>query len=186
MQDLKDIIVILFIVLGCYLTYKLFNCSQNSWLRKHRGLYGFLTLGILQFPIVVLPIGYFNNYKSPLAWLLLYLASFGIFVPLYLKFNRTCQKPEDIPDESEDVETDKKYFLVHCPVCGNDDEIPISDNTSEIGCRVCGRVIPKSECTELSITKCPCCSKQILWNTFQKLHRVCPSCGHVLVPPDGI
>ena len=127
--NLKDILVILFIGLGFYLAYKLFNCRKNSWPRKHRGLYGYISLGVLQLPLFVVPVGYLCDCKPLWAWIALYVASFGIFAALYRKWHGICQK------------SDKKTYSAHCYICGNDFQFAVYDHVTEIGCSICGNPI---------------------------------------------
>jgi len=190
---LKDILVIFFILIGFYLVYRLFNCRKNSWPRKHRGLYGFIALGILQMPLFVVPIGYFSDCKLLWAWIALYAASFGIFAPLYRKWCRICQGKSEVV--SVETKSGEKSFAACCPICGDSSKITVSDDATEVGCPVCGNPIERKYWVKISpdyvdtrfggkkVVKCCNCDTEILWDGTSK-EEYCPSCGQVVTLPN--
>lgn len=165
MPILKDLSMMFFIWLGYHLAFELFGYRQNAWPKNHSFLYGCLATGILQFPIVVIPIGYFVSYKSPLLWLIICVASFLVFIPCYRKLHRICEIKESTVDKEETI-------TMHCITCGRDFEVPIPRNGNMIyNCPVCGRDIPfKSKKT------CPYCSGNLDGDESN-----CPHCGHILI-----
>lgn len=96
------------VILGVCFLISLIKCRNDNWPKTHRRIYILMSIGLLQFPLVITPLlSFFGSWSKP--WIIGYAISFCLFLPGFVKWLNISLN-HGVEDEEIDNEIDSEQL----------------------------------------------------------------------------